>query len=381
MGGPRLVSVLTRDRSTKQRPTTYADLIDARSTGFDAMRLVLAFLVLVSHTWPLGGFGPEPSSPLAPRYLTLGGFAVAGFFAMSGMLVGRSAMRRTPAQFTRARVARILPGYAVAVIAGAFVVGWLAWLKEPATRPAFLNLDPSGPFGYVARSLLFPVELSYGVSGAFLNSTPYGVASGQSVVNGSLWTLPLEVRCYVVIGLLALVARRFAARWTLTAAWIAVGALAVSYRAAPTLTKFVFGPITNESLTMLLLVFLSGALVGVWGDRIRLIGPVPVVALVVAMIVGRHSLFLSNHLGNASLALLLPPVAMAIAPIGAWLRGVDLSYGMYLYAWPVQQLVAMYAITDSRIMFIVVSTIATAALAAGSWFIIEQPVMQRWGRR
>lgn len=73
------------------RPVTVADLVDRRSPGFDALRLVLAFLVLVSHTWPLGGFGSEPQSPIAPRYLTLGGFAVAGFFAMSGLLVGRSA--------------------------------------------------------------------------------------------------------------------------------------------------------------------------------------------------------------------------------------------------------------------------------------------------
>ena len=50
---------------------------------------------------------------------------------------------------------------------------------------------------------------------------------------------------------------------------------------------------------------------------------------------------------GATLVLILPPIAAVLEPIGRLLRGVDLSYGLYLYAWPVQQLVAMYALADT----------------------------------
>ena len=365
----------------RRRPATVADLVDARSPGFDALRLVLAFLVLVSHTWPLGGFGKEPSSPLAPRYLTLGGFAVAGFFAMSGLLVGRSAARRPLGAFTRARAVRIVPGYAIAVAVSALPVAMLAWVHEHGGLGGFFTAGADGPLGYIGRALVFPTEMSHGVRGVFVTSTPYGAATGESFVNGSLWTLPYEIRCYVVVGLLGLVIHRWGERRTVTVAWAFVGVLAVGYHQAPELTGFVVGPLADETLVMLLFVFLSGTLVGAFADHIRLLGWMPVAALALALVAGRTSLFLSEHLGSAALAVVLPPVALALAPVGARLRGVDLSYGLYLYAWPVQQLLAMYGVTGSATVFVLIATAVTLGLAAGSWYGVERPAMRRWRAR
>jgi peptidoglycan/LPS O-acetylase OafA/YrhL len=363
------------------RPVTVADLVDRRSPGFDALRLVLAFLVLVSHTWPLGGFGEEPGSPPAPRYLTLGGFAVAGFFAMSGLLVGRSAARRPLRAFTRARALRIVPGYAVAVVISALPVAMMAWVHEHGGLSGFFTAGADGPLGYIGRALVFPTEMSHGVRGVFVTSTPYGAATGESFVNGSLWTLPYEIRCYVVVGLLGLVIQRWGERRTVTVAWALTGVVAVGYRQAPELTGFVVGPLADKTLVMLLFVFLSGTLVGAFADRVRLLGWMTVAALAIALIAGRTSLFLTEHIGNAALAIVLPPVALALAPIGARLRGVDLSYGLYLYAWPVQQLLAMYGVTGSATVFVLIATAITLVLAAGSWYGVERPAVRRWRAR
>ncbi|MFN8024071.1 MAG: acyltransferase [Acidimicrobiales bacterium] len=362
------------------RPATVADLIDARSPGFDALRLVLAFLVLVSHTWPLGGFGAEPGSPIAPDRLTLGGFAVAGFFAMSGLLVGRSATRRPLGAFTRARALRILPGYLVAVLVSAIPVAALAWVHEHGSLGGFVSTSPNGSLGYVGRALLFPVEMSHGVREVFVTSTPYGRLTGQSFVNGSLWTLPYEVRCYLVIGLVGLAVHRWGERRSIGLAWALTGAAAVAYHQAADLTGFVVGAVADRTLVMLLFVFLTGSLVGTFADRVRLVGWMPLAALAVALVAGHTSLFLSEHVGSASLALVLPTVAMAIAPLGARLRGVDLSYGMYLYAWPVQMLLAMYGLDSGPWAFIVVATLVTTVLAAGSWFGVERPAVRHWSR-
>ena len=123
----------------------------------------------------------------------------------------------------------------------------------------------------------------------------------------------------------------------------------------------------------------------VWADRIRLFGIVPVAAVVVGVLAphlrsGDASIFLAEHVSSATLAFFLPPIAAVVGPIGAWLRGIDLSYGTYLFAWPVQQLVAMWELARGPWAFVVVSGVITLVLAAASWFLVEAPTMRRWSR-
>lgn len=361
-------------------PRTLHDLLVARSPGFDAVRLVLAVLVLVSHTWPLGGFGPEPASPLTPRYLTLGGFAVGGFFALSGLLVGRSAMERPPAAYARARLVRVLPGYWTAIVVSAFGVALLGWLHERGTISGFVSFDPAGPFGYVGRAALFPVEFAHGVADVFTTSTPYGLATGGSFVNGSLWTLPYELRCYLVVGLLAVVARRYGTRRSVTVAWLLLAVAALLWEKRPAIAEYVLGPYADAQMVAFAFVFVTGTLAAVWADRISLFGVLPLAALALALAGGHRSHFLAEHVGGAALVLLLPPFAVVLAPLGRRLRGVDLSYGMYLFAWPVQQLLAMYGLDRGPWTFVAVATAITAALATISWFAVERPAMHRWRR-
>lgn len=374
----------TVDTSPQLRSQTLDEFLDTRPAGFDLIRLVLAFLVLVSHTYPLGGFGnaTEPRSPLSPDVLTLGGFAVGGFFALSGLLVGRSALRRRPSAFARARFARIMPALWVTILFGAFVVGPLGWIHRHGGIGGYLTTRPDGPLGHVGRAAALPVAFSHGIADVFVSDTPYGLRTGSSFVNGSLWTLPYEVRCYLVIGLVALVARRFGSRRTMTIAWLVSFALAVGYSKRVDLTRFVVGPYADRQLVTFLFVFLTGTLVATWAHKINLFGWVPAGALLLATIVGRGgSSFWSEHISQAALALVLPPLAALLTPLARWLRGVDLSYGLYLYAWPMQQLVAMYQWASRPITFMVISTVLAGACAAGSWFLVEQPSMTRLRRR
>jgi peptidoglycan/LPS O-acetylase OafA/YrhL len=377
---------LASDAPDEWRRRTFDDFIRSRSPGLDAARLILAFLVLVSHTWPLGGFGREPRSPLSPD-LTLGGFAVAGFFAISGMLVGRSAVSRPTAAFARARAARIAPAFWTALVVGAFVVAPLGWYHAHDSLSGFLTIDPGGPVTHVLRGALFPIEFPYGITSVFVTDTPYGIATGTSYVNGSLWTLPHEVRCYLVIGVVAVIARRWGGRRAVLGAWLVVALVAIAYWKRRGPTGFVLDDYVGAQLVMFLFVFLSGAVVGLWAERVRLFGLLPLVALAVALAAGHASSapdgeanFLAEHVGGAALVLIIPPIAAALEPLGRLLRGNDVSYGLYLYAWPVQQLIAMYWAPDQALTFVVASTVCTIPLAAASWWWIERPVMRRWRR-
>lgn len=360
---------------------TLDEFLDTRSAGFDLIRLVLAFLVLVSHTWPLGGFGREPMSPLAPDVLTLGGFAVGGFFALSGLLVGRSALNRRSASFAKARFARLMPALWVAMLFSAFVVGLIGWMHRHQRLGGYFTLRPDGPLAYVSRAATLPVTFSHGIADVFRDDTPYGIATGSSFVNGSLWTLPYEIRCYLVIGLVAVVARKFGSRRTITIAWLLSLALAAGYAKRVDLTSFVAGPYADRQMAAFLFVFLTGTLVAAWAHKINLFGWVPLAALVLTLVAGRSSAFVAEHVTQAAMALVLPPVAALVAPVARWLCGIDVSYGLYLYAWPMQQLVAMYQWTSRPATFIVVSTAMTLACAAASWFAIEKPAMARLRRR
>ena len=76
------------------------------------------------------------------------------------------------------------------------------------------------------------------------------------------------------------------------------------------------------------------------------------------------------------------PLAYTIIVSGALLRnrrlrlGTDLSYGVYIYAFPIQQLLIISGIGRvNPIMFAVIAAIATLPLAALSWFLVEKPAM------
>jgi len=269
----------------------------------------------------------------------------------------------------------------VSILISAFVVGLIGWTHRHHDVSAFFTFRPDGPFAYVGRAATLPVNFSHGIADVFVADTPYGRSTGGSFINGSLWTLPYEVRCYLVIGLVAVVARKFGSRRTMTIAWLASLALVIGYAKRVDVTSFVAGQYADRQLAAFLFIFLSGTLVAAWAHKINLFGWVPVLALLLAIVIGRSSSFLAEHVSGAAMALVLPPIAALLAPIAGLLRGVDISYGLYLYAWPMQQLVAMYHWTSRPATFIVVSAVLACSCGAASWFVIEKPAMARLRKR
>ena len=91
-----------------------------------------------------------------------------------------------------------------------------------------------------------------------------------------------------------------------------------------------------------------------------------------AVVAGRSSAFLSEHITQASMALVLPPIAALVAPAARALRGVDLSYGLYLYHMPVLNMLIFLG-NFSAYGSLALAFVISALFAVLSWFFIEKP--------
>lgn len=314
-------------------------LASSRASNLDHLRLMAAAAVIVSHAWPLA-LGPGTAEPLkALTGHSLGGWAVGLFFFLSGLLISASAARRSPFAFWQARVLRILPGLAVALLVTVLLAklgGSSASLGEAAQ--------------YVLRGVTL-ISLEHQLSGAFA-ANPYPLA-----VNGPLWSLPHEVLAYAVcqaVVLSGLLRRRYG-----ELAFLA-GALAM-WAVAPAL------PARLATFAPLWLAFALGMCVAGLAARLR-VTPALMVVLVLAAPLGWPFAVLAFGLGALALALALPRLP----------RWGDWSFGLYIYGWPVaQMLVHLSPVALSPAALALASLAATLPFAALSWALVEKPALSR----
>lgn len=340
---------------------TSADL-HPRNNSLNLIRLVLATSVFVSHSFAVVARGPEPT--FAGE--TLGGWAVIGFFVISGYLITASRMRSSMGTFLVHRIARIFPAFLTCLIVTALVFGPVAFYVQSGSLDGYLT-TPNTPFNYVFANAGLKVA-DYSLAGT-LATVPY-----PGVWNGPLWTLYYEFLCYLAVGFLCLAAvvRRN------PAVLIGFFGLTVAVRMnLDTLSGYTAGNIDVILLSKLLPYFLGGAVIYTLRHRIPLRWWVALPALTVGLLLVVRWNFWGGQLAA-------PLYAIGILWIATWLpspnfiKRNDISYGVYIYAWPVQQLLALASVYQiGHIFYNVATGIITALLATTSWLLVERPVMRR----
>ncbi len=349
-----------------------ADRAAGRDNNFSLVRMIAATAVLVSHAYPLalGSVAIEPLESLLHRDHikdNLGRAAVFAFFCISGFFITRSfCQRRTLGGFVRARVLRLFPALVpMSVIVFVLVALW------GTTAP---GVDVLRAFpGYFYRIMTLGLPDMFGlthVAGALPGAFAENPLPGA--INGSLWTLPFEVLCYVLVvitGLLGLLRSRLA--------FMAAFALLL----AAYLFVFLVVPGKDSRLDLMLylaLPFGIGAAFWVWRDTVMLSLWLTLVLAVIAWVARDTVLF--RPLFCLALAHGLFVIGYARIPIiGQYNRLGDYSYGMYIYAFPIQQMAAAHGATTPTINLLI-SLPITLVLAVISWHLVEKPAM-RFGRR
>jgi peptidoglycan/LPS O-acetylase OafA/YrhL len=347
------------------RPAAQRSLAAAshRANNFDVVRLVAALSVIFSHSFLIaeGTQAREPFVILTGGQCVLGLLGVFVFFVISGYLVTESFCRQPlPGRFALRRTLRIYPGLLLNIAFCALILGPIVarlplrdYLGGPELRTFLWK-----------TFVLQPGELTL----------PGVVFSHNAVgrhLNGSLWSLRYEILMYVMVGVLG-VARLL--RLSSCVALTVAGMAAVYFEdALRPLGEF-------QQWTWLLGFFASGMTLHFLRDRIVWSGRwalVALAALVAFTAMGR--LIMLFPLAGAYLALWL---ARRYDPWLDYSRYCgDLSYGIYIYGWPLEQFV--FWLSDDRapwwlVLLGALPLILTAAWL--SWHVIESRAL-RWGRR
>ncbi len=328
--------------------------------NFNLMRLIAACMVIYGHAWAITGASGGDLFAQWTGFRFAGAIAVDMFFVISGFLVAASLERNTMRGYLIARALRILPALLVCIALTACVLGPLLTAAHGYWRHA-------DTWHYVAVNAAL-WKSAFTLPGVF-ETLP------NHVVNGSLWTLPIEAKLYLALliaslcGLLA--PKRYTPLWALA---LASAGMLVWIR--PQLPQYLVDLLNCTAF------FITGTLCWVQRDRIRL-SLWPLLALLGFLIV---AMFLQSPTWRYAMyfsLLVYGSVMLAFVPRLPIIRRNDLSYGVYLYGWPMQQL-AMLAGADTPLTNTAAATVAALCCAALSWFVIEQPALalkRRWSSR
>lgn len=339
---------------------TLAARASGRDNNFNLVRLCAAALVLVSHSWPLTGTPGEPLEAFAGY--SLGHLGVDIFFVVSGFLVTGSLLARVSVtSFAHARALRIFPALALSAFGTALVLGPLV-TELPLAR----YFSDAGTWRYAFQNAVtWPMGVCWWLPGVFSHQ-PAGPA-----VNGALWSLPWELTMYVLLAILGVVLLR--ARWP--RAWFDTSILAIAVTATA-------GHGLNEAmglsqrfeivqgLRLVALFFTAGAL-QIFKDRILLSAPWFAAAALalpgVMWLRGGAQAFYPVLLCYVVLWLALVPGGV----LRAYNRLGDYSYGLYLWQFPLQQVIVLHYPGLGPLALTLAALPAALMLAMLSWHLVE----------
>lgn len=326
-----------------------------RSNSLNLVRLLLAGSVLVSHARLTAGL----SEPVI-RGDSIGAWAVACFFVVSGYLITDSRYRLPLRSYLVHRLARIMPAYWICLV----VTALLAVASSAGTGP--VGELGTGALRYVATNA-FLVQVQGDIAG-----TPSGVPH-PGEWNASLWTLGYEMVCYLLLAALALVIPKERARLAYLGLWV------VSVLALIALPHVIADPpLVLRQFARLAPYFAAGAFVRwvVPMDRIR--ARWVVVAAVGFVLCDLIDARFGGQLGGPLLCYVLLGIARFL-PSPLAIHRHDISYGVYIYAFPLSQAVAIVAGGLAFPVYLTVVVLLTVVAATLSWLLVERRVL-RWAR-
>lgn len=338
---------------------TVNELLRGRDNNFNLIRFAAAVAVIYDHSY-LVLLG-EMKGWVLPfvEAGNLGWYAVNIFFILSGFLVTRSWLSRPNiVSFCVGRSLRLFPGLATAAVVMAFVVGPIICL---CMHEEYFSDLRTWLYVPLTASLLSPTQTLPFV---------FDALPRDSIVNNPLWTLRYEALSYIALGLIGLVGLLSSRARSLAMTLVFFGI----YLIVTTGTDWRVHSPFIDSLMRFWLCFFLGTMVCLIADRLVLKPSVAVLLFVAAGLTHGSSAY--EFVLQSALTYGL--FWVALVPDGSIRRFNeigDYSYGLYIYAWPIQQIAVMIApeVSPLTLFAAVAPTILLAAMA--SWHWVERPAL------
>lgn len=350
--------------------------------NFDLLRLFAAVLVLFAHSFDLLGL----DEPIVHAF-SWGDLGVLIFFSISGFLVTRSwDYNPRLLAFGAKRALRLVPGLFVSLLVVALVLGPLVSSVPPGTYFADTSVK-----GYVLNNLI--LQSDYQLIGVFAHNV-YPTA-----VNGSLWTLPVEVKAYfllAVVGAVGVLVRfrplilvfsfyAVIAMFPSGRLWLPGGVHYTAFLLSlqmPATTVAAVGNAASTGSYTIYTVYVAAFGLGAALYVLRRVVPIAWPLAVVAFAAVVYAIATqSDTTGLYIITFSVPYLVLWISyrthrfvRLPGWWG--DYSYGIYIYAFPIQQTLSQLLAPISGYLLFVLALIPTLALAALSWTYVEKPMLR-----
>jgi peptidoglycan/LPS O-acetylase OafA/YrhL len=340
--------------------------IDFRNNSIGFLRLVFAIAVLWAHGFQMGGYGFDPVILLTHGLFTAGTLAVGGFFVLSGFLITRSYEQlQNSGRFLWHRLLRIFPAYWVCLLATAFLFGALAYSHQYGNVTVYFH-SSDGPWTYIFGNALLVITQTNIAN--LLPNLPF-----VGYINASLWTLQWEFLCYLgimALGICGILMKR--------PAMVLLGTVCLSLLVGATMWLFPNLRIVETAKIAILFVYFGlGASAYLYRSSVPIdlrLCVFAAVSVVVALPTVASGLIVP-------LAIAYTTMYLAVRlPVRSIERVADLSYGTYIYGFPIEKLLTMYGAGALGLpLYLILSLAITSCLATLSWFCIERPALSLKG--
>ena len=344
-----------------QKLPSLGDYYGTKKNNFNVLRLILSCVVIFSHSYYIidADNHRELLYLFSHHQITLGSVCVDGFFIISGfLLVASWENSRGLWDFLRRRALRVFPGLTACLLMMIFCVGPIAGVN---IREYFSN-----PSTYkILRFLLVVPDFHNALPGVFMHN-PVSIA-----VNGSLWTIKYEIYCYVMLALVS-----FAGIMNKKTGWSVFVFFYVLYNVITPALEMRMGrtlpfALSPDFIPRLATYFFAGSACYIYRDHIKYSGGIFALCF--------FCILMSCWKGvNFVFPLLLPYCFLYFVfsrniNFYGFGKKVDLSYGVYLYAYPVQQLLVQYLGSNIHPWYLFfIAMIISLFLGLMSWTLVEK---------
>jgi len=324
--------------------------------NFTFLRLVAAVSVIISHSFDVVGKASfEPLSYFTNNKVEFSSFGLATFFFISGYFITASATNTNSVfKFCLKRIYRIYPALIVLVLVSVFIAGPLLTILS---IPQYFADKESWLYLFTATGLRIRMILP----GVFSTD-----AFNIKGFNASIWTIALEIELYISVA---------------AAMWLGLLKRSFIYTVLTLLISLIcFGTMAlKQGITFdmarhlnLIAIFYLGAFTYISAMQRSLVKAILLISVLLFIIFTLLNLF-----GFNPIPFFLIAVCMVVYWFGFTYKikiplQTDISYGLYIYAFPVQQAIYMFTGIRNPYIMIVASILCTLPFAFASWYLIEK---------